>query len=51
MHGPDGVDYPNRVVYEAIERPSRIAYTHDDGEGHENFRATLEHLAAHLKKG
>jgi uncharacterized protein YndB with AHSA1/START domain len=30
MHGPDGTDYPNRVTYKAIERPTRIAYSHGD---------------------
>lgn len=33
MHGPDGTDYPNRVVFEEIEPPSRIVYLHDsDGD-------------------
>jgi uncharacterized protein YndB with AHSA1/START domain len=27
MHGPDGRDYPNRIVYREIERPARIAFT------------------------
>jgi uncharacterized protein YndB with AHSA1/START domain len=31
MHGPDGTDYPNRVLYTAIDRPARIAYWHDAG--------------------
>lgn len=29
MHGPDGVDYPNRVVYEEIVAPERLVYVHD----------------------
>ena len=28
MHGPDGVDYPNRIVYDEIARPERLVYTH-----------------------
>lgn len=28
MHGPDGTDYPNEVVYLDVVRPERIAYTH-----------------------
>jgi uncharacterized protein YndB with AHSA1/START domain len=32
MHGPDGRDYQNRVVFDAIETNKRIAYTHDGGE-------------------
>jgi uncharacterized protein YndB with AHSA1/START domain len=31
MHGPDGTDYPNRIVYEEIMRPSRIVYSHHGG--------------------
>jgi len=34
MHGPDGVDYPNRIVYSEVVEPERLAYSHgDDGEG------------------
>jgi uncharacterized protein YndB with AHSA1/START domain len=32
MHGPDGTDYPNRVIYEEIARPERLVYRHDAGE-------------------
>lgn len=28
MHGPDGRNYNNRIVYTAIEAPSRIEYSH-----------------------
>lgn len=31
MHGPDGTDYPNRMVYTAIVPAERLAYDHDDG--------------------
>ncbi len=27
MHGPDGVDYPNEIVYREIERPALLSYT------------------------
>ena len=30
MHGPDGTDYPNRVVYREIVKPQRLVYDHDD---------------------
>ena len=34
MHGPDGTDYPNKIVYEEIVEPERLVYTHgDDSEG------------------
>ncbi len=32
MHGPDGVDYPNRIAYTEISRPELIAYDHDDDD-------------------
>ena len=31
MHGPNGVDYPNRMVYEQVVKPERLVYTHDSG--------------------
>jgi uncharacterized protein YndB with AHSA1/START domain len=30
MHGPDGTDYPNLIVYTEIVRPERICYDHGD---------------------
>lgn len=30
MHGPDGTDYPNRVVYREVAEPERLVYVHDD---------------------
>jgi len=33
MHGPDGTDYENRVVFRQIEPPARLVYDHmGDGE-------------------
>jgi uncharacterized protein YndB with AHSA1/START domain len=31
MHGPDGVDYNNRVTYREVIRPERLAYSQDSG--------------------
>ena len=31
MHGPDGVDYQNRVVYREIVKPERLVYAHVSG--------------------
>ena len=28
MHGPDGTDYKNLMVYHEIKRPERLVYTH-----------------------
>lgn len=33
MHGPDGTDYENRIVYHVVDPPRRLAYVHDDGDG------------------
>lgn len=30
MHGPDGVDYPNKITYREIVRPERLVYDHGD---------------------
>ncbi len=30
MHGPDGTDYENRIVFVEVARPERIVYRHDD---------------------
>lgn len=32
MHGPDGVDYQNRIVYEEIVRPERLVYQHSSDQ-------------------
>jgi len=28
MHSPDGVDYPNKIVYIDVVRPSKLVYAH-----------------------
>jgi uncharacterized protein YndB with AHSA1/START domain len=28
MHGPDGVDYPNEIVYREVLKPERLVYLH-----------------------
>jgi uncharacterized protein YndB with AHSA1/START domain len=34
MHGPDGTDYPNQVVYTEVVKPERLVYAHgEDKEG------------------
>lgn len=32
MHGPDGRDYPNRVVFQEIVEPELLVYAHDDDD-------------------
>ncbi|HQY26673.1 MAG TPA: SRPBCC domain-containing protein, partial [Thermoflexales bacterium] len=32
MHGPDGVDYPNRISYKDVVKPERLVYLHDSDD-------------------
>ena len=42
MHGPDGTDYPNRVVYVEVSPPERLVYDHGEFGGEWNpFRVTV----------
>ena len=41
MHGPDGVDYPNRIVYTEIVPPERLAYDHGDDSDAPGFHTTV----------
>ncbi len=31
MHGPDGVDYKNKIIYTEVVKPERIVYSHVSG--------------------
>lgn len=35
MHGPDGTDYPNYVVYREVDAPRKLVYDHGNGKGDE----------------
>jgi uncharacterized protein YndB with AHSA1/START domain len=37
MHGPDGIDYNNRIVYRRIERPHLLVFVHVDDSGRDLF--------------
>src|SRR5689334_2366729 len=43
MHGPDGRDYENRIVFDEIVKPERIRYHHGGGDDVEpvQFRTTV----------
>ena len=43
MHGPDGRDYENRITFDEIVKPERIAYHHGGGDDVEpvQFRQTV----------
>jgi uncharacterized protein YndB with AHSA1/START domain len=40
MHGPDGVNYDNKIVYIDVIDPERIIYSHGDAED-EHFLVTV----------
>jgi uncharacterized protein YndB with AHSA1/START domain len=43
MHGPDGVDYPNKIIFEEVKEPERLVYIHsgDDGADDITFRSIV----------
>jgi len=42
MHGPDGRDYPNKIVFIEIVKPERLVYKHnDDGTEGLQFHVTV----------
>lgn len=47
MHGPDGVDYPNWIVYDEIVKPERLVYSHGGGKDGDDaqFKATVTFVA------
>jgi len=51
MHGPDGTDYPNKVVYREIVKPERLVYDHTDDRDppSQQFQTTVS-FAAHGRK-
>jgi uncharacterized protein YndB with AHSA1/START domain len=40
MHGPDGRDYQNRIIFDEIVPPQHIVYRHDGGEDVEPVQFT-----------
>ncbi len=45
MHGPDGKDYDNVVVYHEVVRPERLVYTHGDRGDTDQFHVTVTFVA------
>ncbi|HYG14143.1 MAG TPA: SRPBCC family protein, partial [Bacteroidia bacterium] len=42
MHGPNGVDFPNKIEYKEVVKPSRIAFRHSsDGQDETYFDVTV----------
>jgi uncharacterized protein YndB with AHSA1/START domain len=52
MHGPDGKDYPNRIVFKKVVKPERLEYVHDgDVDNDPNqFEVTVTFKAIEKKK-
>jgi uncharacterized protein YndB with AHSA1/START domain len=48
MHGPDGTDYPNRIVYQEVTPPERLVFLHgedvDDDPGAFHVTVTFDDL-------
>jgi uncharacterized protein YndB with AHSA1/START domain len=41
MHGPDGKDWPNKIVYSEIVKPERLVYQHGDDVDADQFRTIV----------
>lgn len=43
MHGPDGTDFPNKIVFKEVKKPERLVYTHssDDENDPTRFQTTV----------
>jgi uncharacterized protein YndB with AHSA1/START domain len=46
MHGPDGVDFHNKMVYLEVVKPERLVYKHQPEDGYEpvDFETTVTFL-------
>lgn len=47
MHGPNGMDFPNKIVYRELVKPERLVYDHatDDGRDIRDFQSTVTFVA------
>ena len=41
MHGPDGVDYQNKIIYIEVAKPERLVYNHGDEDAPGHFHVTV----------
>ena len=52
MHGPDGVDYPNKIAFLEVVRPERLVYVHGDenepGQFHVRVTFAAQGAMTHL---
>jgi uncharacterized protein YndB with AHSA1/START domain len=53
MHGPDGRDWPNRIVYQEVVAPERLVFLHgedvDDDPGAFHVTITLDDLGGRTR--
>jgi uncharacterized protein YndB with AHSA1/START domain len=45
MHGPDGTDYPNKIVFIEVVEPERLVYMHGDEGDPDQFHVTVTFAA------
>jgi uncharacterized protein YndB with AHSA1/START domain len=38
MHGPDGTDYPNKIVYKEVIKPERLVFYHSSDDENETIK-------------
>jgi uncharacterized protein YndB with AHSA1/START domain len=41
MHGPDGTDYPNRILFHEVVKPELLTFTHGSDEVPNQFEVTI----------
>ena len=44
MHGPDGIDYPNRIEFLEVIEPERLVYHHGDDRNPQMFHVTTNFI-------
>jgi uncharacterized protein YndB with AHSA1/START domain len=51
LHGPDGMDYPNKVIYIEVVKPERLVYDHGAIDGAiQTVNRLEEYLAGSIKR-
>src|ERR1041384_3531490 len=52
MHGPDGTDYPNKIVYTEVVKPELLKYDHGSDNPNDpiRFKVTVKFIEVESKK-
>jgi uncharacterized protein YndB with AHSA1/START domain len=45
MHGPEGIDYPNRIEFIEVMKPERLVFHHGDDSNPQMFHVTTAFIA------